>query len=174
MLSPASEADVDFIVDIKTDTSLWPFEDDTPSDKDAVRKEVIDRLDGRWYRQYLILLNTNQRTPIGAFHAHWYVKERESWELGYCIFPEYRGQGFCFEAAQSVLQYAFEEWGAHKVVAMCNEYNIPSYKLLERLGMIREGVFREELPWQDKWVNQYFYCILEREYRNSNKRLKLC
>ncbi|MDZ4121629.1 MAG: hypothetical protein U1C33_04370, partial [Candidatus Cloacimonadaceae bacterium] len=84
ILAPATKEDIDFIVDLKTDISLWPYEDDVTVDKDAVRKSVIERLDGRWYKQYLIRLNNDQRTPIGAVHAHWYVKERESWELGYC------------------------------------------------------------------------------------------
>ncbi len=169
VLSPATEDDIDSIVDIKTDINLWLYEDDIPADKDAVRKNVTDRLDGRWYKQYLIRLNDDQRTLIGAVHAHWYVKERESWEIGYCIFPEYREQGYAIEATRLILKYAFEEWQAHKVVAMCNEYNVPSYKVLEKLGMTKEGVFREELPWQDKWVNQYFYCILDSEYQERNK-----
>jgi RimJ/RimL family protein N-acetyltransferase len=165
VLTPAKEEDIDFIVDVKTDITLWPYEDDIATDKDAVRKNVIERLDGRWYKQYLIRLNTDQRTPIGAVHAHWYVKERESWELGYCVFSEYRRQGYSTEATQIILKYAFEEWHAHKVVAMCNEHNVPSYKVLEKLGMTREGIFREELFWQGKWVDQYFYCILDREFR---------
>lgn len=164
ILTPATEEDVEFIVDLKTDISLWLYEDDVTTNKEAVRKNVIERLDGRWYKQYLIRLNTDQRTPIGAIHAHWYVKERESWELGYCVFPEYRKQGYSTEAAQLILKYAFDEWHAHRVVAMCNEHNAPSYRVLEKLGMTREGIFREELPWQGKWVDQYFYSILEREF----------
>ncbi|MBP2112022.1 RimJ/RimL family protein N-acetyltransferase [Paenibacillus silagei] len=31
--------------------------------------------------------------------------------------------------------------------------------------MVREGVFREEIHWNHQWVNQYFYAILDREYR---------
>jgi RimJ/RimL family protein N-acetyltransferase len=165
VLSPATEQDIDFIVDIKTDITLWPYEDDVSSDKEAVRKEVISRIDGRWYKQYIICLNSENKTPIGAIHIHWYVIERGSWELGYCIFPEYRRQGYGTEAAQLILKYAFDDWHAHKVLAMCNAQNIPSQKVLEKLGMTKEGIFREELPWQDKWVDQYFYSILEREFK---------
>jgi len=98
----------------------------------------------------------------------WPFEDSISSEIGYCIFPEYRGHGYCVEAAKIALKYAFEEWNAHKVVAMCNEYNIASYKVMERIGMVREGVFREELPWQCKWVNQFFYCILDSDYREVN------
>lgn len=173
VLTPATEKDIDFLVDVKTDISLWPYEDDTPTDKDAVRKNVTDRLDGRWYRQYIIRLTSDQSKSIGAIHAHWYVRERGSWELGYCIFPQYRGLGYATEAAQVILQYAFNDWHAHKVLAMCNAYNTPSFRVLEKLGMTREGIFREELPWQGIWADQYFYSILEDEYQNhaTNRRI---
>lgn len=166
-LSPATFDDVEFIVDIKTSESLWYFEDHIPSDKEAVRKNVIERFNSDWYKEYIIRLDDPERTPIGELHIHWYTKERESWELGYCIFPDYRGQGYCVEAATIALKYAFEDWNAHKVVAMCNEFNIASSKVMERLGMVREGVFREELPWQDKWVDQFFYSILDSDYRKA-------
>lgn len=169
ILSPATLDDVEFIVDIKTCESLWPFEDHIPSDKEAVRKSVLERINSDWYKEYIIKLDDPERTPIGELHIHWYTKERESWEIGYCIFPEYRKQGYCVEAAKIALNYAFEDWNAHKVVAMCNEFNIASSKVLEGLGMVREGIFREELPWQGKWVNQFFYCLLESDYRKMKE-----
>ncbi|NQX49360.1 GNAT family N-acetyltransferase [Paenibacillus tritici] len=164
-LSPATLDDVDYIVDITTSPSLWPFEEIIPTDKEAVKKEVAEKINSDWHKQYVIRLNDPENTPIGELSIHWYVQERDSWELGYSLFPEYRGQGYCTEAAQIALKFAFEEWKAHRVVAMCNEFNTASSRVLDRLGMVREGVFREELFWQDKWVNQYFYAILDREYR---------
>jgi RimJ/RimL family protein N-acetyltransferase len=166
-LYPATIEDVDFIVDVKTDTSLWSYEDSISTDKDAVRKNVVEKINSDWYKQYTIRLNNPQRTPIGELHIHWYVRERRSWEVGYCILSEYQGKGYCTEATKLAMKYAFEDWNAHKVVAMCNEYNFASYKIMEKLGMTREGIFREELPWQGKWVNQLFYCILDSEYQKN-------
>ncbi|MEK4517285.1 GNAT family protein [Paenibacillus sp. FSL H8-0122] len=164
-LSPVTRDDIDFITDLEMSASLWPFEDMLPTDKDAVRKTVTERIHSDWHRQFLIRLASPEATLVGELSIHWYVKERESWELGYSLFPEYRGQGYCTEAAQLALKLAFEEWKAHRVVAMCNEYNTSSIKVLDRLGMVREGVFREEIHWNNQWVNQYFYAILDREYR---------
>lgn len=166
ILSLATLEDVDFLVDEKTNASLWSYEENIPTDKEAVRKTVIERINSDWYKQYIVRLNNSEKTPIGALQIHWYIKDRGSWEIGYCIFPEYRGQGYCAEASKLALKYAFEDWKAHKVVAMCNEYNTASSRVMEKIGMTREGVFREELPWQGKWVNQLYYCILESEYRH--------
>ena len=66
-------------------------------------------------------------------------------------------------AAKIALSHAFKDWGAHKVVALVAEINSPSIRVLEKLGMTREAVFREELPWDSGWINQYQYSILEHE-----------
>jgi RimJ/RimL family protein N-acetyltransferase len=166
-LSLIKEEDIDFIVDIKTNAFLWSYETDISTDKEAIRKTVLKRMEGNWYKQYLIQLNNDQKTSIGELHIHWYVEERKSWEMGYCILPEYRGYGYCTEATKIILSYAFNEWDAHKVIGMCNEFNVQSQKVMEKVGMVKEGIFREELPCEGKWVNQYFYCILEHEYNKQ-------
>ena len=65
------------------------------------------------------------------------------------------------------MQFAFVALKAHKVVAMCNENNVSSYKVLEKVGMVREGVFRQEYLLNGEWVNQLFYCILEKDYNQT-------
>lgn len=40
-----------------------------------------------------------------------------------------------------------------------------SYKVMEKVGMVREGTFREEFYWQGRWVNQLFYSLLDSEYQ---------
>lgn len=164
-VTPVTEEDIEFIVDLETNASLWPYEDRIPTDKAAVRKEVTERIGSDWHKQYLIRLNAPEATIIGELTTHWYVHERDSWELGFCLFPKYRGQGYCGEVARMALKVAFEEWKAHRVIAMCNSFNTASAKVLEGLGMVREGIFREELNWNGQWVDQYFYAILEREYQ---------
>lgn len=166
-LTLATFDDVELITDIKSDTALWQYENDISTDKEAVRKTVIERINSDWYKQYILRLNSEEGTPVGEAHIHWYDKSRGSWEIGYCVFNEYRGRGYCTNAARLLLGYAFKDFKAHKVVAMCNEYNEASYRVMEKIGMQREGVFREELFWHGKWVNQFFYSILESEYEQN-------
>jgi len=64
-LHPATINDTDFIVDIKSNPDLWQFEDDIETDKDKVKKAVVDKINGDWYKQYIIQLNNDKKTPIG-------------------------------------------------------------------------------------------------------------
>ncbi|OWA34965.1 hypothetical protein B9G55_14595 [Saccharibacillus sp. O16] len=63
-----------------------------------------------------------------------------------------------------LLGFAFESLGAHKVVGMCHCENAASSRLMESAGMVREGVFKEELWMDGSWHDQYFYSILEQEF----------
>jgi len=164
------EQDIERLARIKTDRDLWEYEDDIPTDLTEVEDTIRRRMAGTSYRQYLICLLDADRTVIGELHIHWYVKERQSWELGYALFPAYRRKGYCIEAVRIALEYAFTQWGAHKVVAMVNSFNADSSKVLDRVGMKREGVFRRELPWRGQWADQWFYSLLEEEYHPIRSR----
>ncbi|MFD1908279.1 GNAT family N-acetyltransferase [Paenibacillus rhizoplanae] len=84
-LSPVTPDDIDFITDLESNASLWPFEDMLPTDKEAVRKTVAERIHSDWHRQFLIRLATPEATPVGEVHIHWYIKRAR--ELGAGLQP---------------------------------------------------------------------------------------
>lgn len=96
--------------------------------------------------------------------------EFDTWELGYVFNASYQGKGYATEAARALLTKAFKDWGARRVVAMCSPLNTPSWRLLERLGMRREGTLLENVYFKcDKdgqpiWLDTYEYAILKREW----------
>lgn len=71
-----------------------------------------------------------------------YVDEA-SRNLGYCLHTHWHGRGYASEAARRIIRYAREELGLEKLVTGTAEENLPSVRLLERLGFTRlcEGSF---------------------------------
>ena len=63
-------------------------------------------------------------------------------DLGYALLPEYWGQGYAFEAASAILQYARAHLGYHRVAAIVNDDNEPSIRLLGKLGFKHERMIR--------------------------------
>lgn len=166
-LIPALPEDMEAIVAMKTDPALWEYEYDFTDDKAAIRESMAERLKSDWYHQFFIVRNDSRETRVGQLHIHLFEDDRASWEVGYCILPEFRRNGYCVEAVKTAFDYAFTKWGAHKVVAFCNGHNVGSYKVMDRAGMKRDAVLREELPWRQSWSDQYVYSILDHEYRNG-------
>lgn len=87
------------------------------------------------------------------------------WEIGWALHSAWWGQGIAAEAAHRVLEFAFADLGAHRVTAFSHAGNLASLRVMEKLGMQREGLLRETRHWQGGWVDEVVYAILEREYR---------
>jgi len=66
-------------------------------------------------------------------------------EVGWLIREDRWRSGYAHEAMRAVLDWAFGKVDAPHVVAITNPPNIGSWKLMEKLGMIR----REDLDFQD-------------------------
>lgn len=78
-------------------------------------------------------------------------------EIWYKIFPGYWRQGFATEALTQLLKFSFADLGLHRIEAGCAVENIASIKVLEKVGMTREG----------KWTDNFFYAILDTDFYNS-------
>jgi [ribosomal protein S5]-alanine N-acetyltransferase len=64
-------------------------------------------------------------------------------EIGYELAPEYWGQGFMTEALLPILQFGFAAMGLHSIEAQIHPANGGSRRVLEKLGFVQEGYFRE-------------------------------
>lgn len=97
----------------------------------------------------------------------------DTYELGYVFNKAYQGKGYAFESAAALLDYAFNELGARRIVAMCNPLNTASWKLLERLKMRREGhliqniYFKRDKNGEPIWQDTYEYAILRDEWQKN-------
>jgi ribosomal-protein-alanine N-acetyltransferase len=85
-------------------------------------------------------------------------------EVWYKIHPAFWRQGFTTEALQALLHFGFSTLGLHRIEAGCAVENIASIKVLEKVGMTKEGGKRKVLPIRGEWVDNYFYSILETEF----------
>lgn len=85
--------------------------------------------------------------------------------IGYEIAPAHWGRGYATEAAREILRFGFDELGAHRVWAECLAVNTGSARVLEKLGMRREGELRQKELVQGRRQDQWIYALLEAEWR---------
>ncbi|PRI12336.1 GNAT family N-acetyltransferase [Leucobacter massiliensis] len=87
-------------------------------------------------------------------------------ELGWAFAPSAAGQGFATEAVEALLRLCFEELGLRRVEAGAFAANEPSWRLMERVGMRREGyAVRDSLHRELGWVDGVLYALLAEEWR---------
>ena len=95
-------------------------------------------------------------------------RDFEAKEIGYIVNKRYQRQGYAAEALSAVIEQAFRE-GAHRVYAECDPRNVPSWKLLEKVGLRREAHFRQNIWFRRDengnpiWKDTLVYTILEND-----------
>ncbi|SMH29149.1 aminoglycoside 6'-N-acetyltransferase [Rathayibacter oskolensis] len=84
-------------------------------------------------------------------------------EIGWVLHPEAQGLGFATEGARALLSLAFDELGAHRIVAQLDDRNTASARLCERLGMRLEAHHLEDEHSKGEWTSTLVYALLARE-----------
>ena len=64
----------------------------------------------------------------------------------------------------AILNFSFVDLNLHRITAGVATENEASIRLLERIGMTKEGKHRKILPIRGEWWDNYHYAILEEEY----------
>lgn len=86
-------------------------------------------------------------------------------EVGYLLGPEFRGQGFAYEAMSLLLKILFVDLKLNKVYAQTGEFNAASTSLLERLGFKLDGRLRQHHELDGILRDDLLFSLLAEEYR---------
>ena len=98
---------------------------------------------------------------IGLFGLNLGRKIYKSGEVWYKLYPNFWGKGFATESLNCMLSFCFKDLKLHRIEAGCAVDNIASYKVMEKVGMIKEGRCRKVLPLENGWSDTFEYAILD-------------
>lgn len=141
------------------------FEPYKPFSEEESKREAIRRTTD--FRFWAVCLRENNKLIGNIYFAE---QDFDTWEIGYVFNLKYSGNGYATESCRAIMNYAFKELNARRVVAMCDPKNESSWRLLERLNMRREGHLKENIYFfKDEnnspiWKDTYEYGILEKEW----------
>lgn len=85
-------------------------------------------------------------------------------EVWFKIHKDYWNKGYTTEALKKILEFGFCHLNLHRIEAGCAVENIASARVIEKAGMVREGLCRKDLPIRGVWKDSYSYAILEEEF----------
>jgi len=86
-------------------------------------------------------------------------------EIFYKLLPDFWGKGYATEVSRKIIETGFENFKLHRITAELAIENIKSKRVLEKSGMVKEGLLRKILPIRGEWLDSYLYSIIEDEYR---------
>lgn len=99
---------------------------------------------------------------VGYYLAHPVLEYVDVWYL--LGEPSARGQGLGSEAVALLVTHVFATTSSARVGATCDVENIPSTRLLEKIGMRREGTMRSALYHHARWHDVYLYGVTRAEW----------
>jgi aminoglycoside 6'-N-acetyltransferase len=123
---------------------------------------------GDWLQLALELKETG--THIGDIAFGVKQEDIHQCSVGFSIASAYQKKGYATEALTALLDYLFEDVDMHRVVADCDTENVGSWKTMEKLGFRREAHFVESLLIGKEYTSEYYYGLLQREWRARNQK----
>lgn len=107
---------------------------------DAFLKSNRDELHRRGYGKYAVEEKASGRFLgyVGLAEPNFVAKFTPAIEIGWRLSRESWGQGYATEAAAAVRDYAFSDIGLAEIVSFTTEWNQPSRRVMEKIGMIRD------------------------------------
>ncbi|GAB6931119.1 GNAT family N-acetyltransferase [Paenibacillus sp. JCM 10914] len=84
----------------------------------------------------------------------------ENGEIAYWIGEEYWGKGYATEASKAMIDFAFQVKNFHKVYARHFASNPASGKVIQKIGMIQEGILLDHVKKDNQFEDLVYYGIL--------------
>ena len=150
-------------------------------DLEAAKTAVLERAGDPQYTFAITLKETGR--VIGEIGAHPESSQpdqaenyaKDTFSPYWMLNSAYQGQGYAYEAACAFFHYLFQQKNARRIYAYAEDYNLPSQHLCEKLGMRREGLFREFVTFVNGadgypiYENTLQYAILKKEWEAQER-----
>lgn len=171
VLREFGEDDLAALVDMESDPAMFQYEPGPltrEQTQERLRKAQLETLDEprRHFRLAVTLAGQDELVGRISLHLNW--AEIREWEIGWSIRRAFWGCGYATEAATAMLDFAFGELNAHRVLAICHAGNAASIRVMQKLGMRADGRLRETRWLHGQWHDELVYSVLEREWQSGS------
>lgn len=106
---------------------------------------------------------------VGVVGFHRIDWTNRNTSLGYWLAASAQGRGTMTTVVRAVLDYAFGEWGLHRVEIDCAPENRRSRAIPERLGFREEGLLREAELVGGRYLDSVVYGMLAEEWGDRDE-----
>ncbi len=170
ILRDFQQNDLANLKELESMPETYYFESSQPTIEQITKKlqqtqeEAVHSPRTRFHLAMTIQLMDQVRGRVSLMLINETIRE---WEIGWAIHPAEWGKGFATEAAHRMLEFAFSDLQAHRVVAFSHAENTASIQVMKKLNMRQEGLLRETRLWKNGWSDEVVYSILDREWKDS-------
>ncbi len=167
LLRPLRLSDIDDVYQYAKDPE-WALYFSVPQPYSYAHAEefVAGRFIAPWSRNptWAIVL---ERTVIGGINLYDLSPAHFTAGLGYAIARAHWSKGLATEAVTAVLAAAFKDVSLRRIWAMADVRNIASQRVMQKVGMVLEGVLRQERLQRGEPIDMALYAILREDWEKE-------
>jgi RimJ/RimL family protein N-acetyltransferase len=167
VIRPFKEQDFMALFEYLSNPIIYRFEPGEPVSLEKAREIALERSQNNDF--WAVILKSTNELIGHLYFDQIEPKEFLTWELGFIFNPAFQNNGYATEASFALIRYGFDHLGIHRVIANCNPENVASWRVLEKVGMKREGYrrknafFRRDNNGSPLWTDTYEYAILKED-----------
>ncbi len=148
------EKDLEIMYEYRNHKLCSRYQRDQTKDKEGLKKLIANRKEGKIsLEEAFILAIALKETDEMAGEVVVMPKENKI-SMGYTVSHRHHRKGFAFEMLSALTDLLHEKYPSHKFICLVDPENIPSIKLLKKLGYEAVG-YEEKINSEvyGKWVN---------------------
>ncbi len=168
LLREYCDEDIDVLHGFRIDPDISPYMQwGNDLSLEASRKLLQELLDDRAAKEqslyHFLIVPRETCSPIGEVGLNVAVRNPHGGigSIGYFLQKAHREHGLATEAVRRVIEFGLGELGLHKISASTELRNTRSIRLLDRIGMKREAILRQESFVGNRWEDIALYAILK-------------
>ncbi len=137
--------DAGFLIEVFNDPAFVRFVGDrnirtVDQARDFIEKGPFESYRRHGFGHYVVIRKSDRR----AVGICGFVKRDalDDADIGFSLLPEFRAQGYAFEAASALMAYGVDTLGLQRILAIASPDNSPSIRLLGKLGLAFERMVK--------------------------------
>lgn len=156
---------------LKSCEPVWQYSTCTPLTEEQ-SGEALEKLIGI-FNQGLPVFSKLLLTETGEYIGEAGIVARNSEAgrcvVGYNLLPEFWGKGYATEITRSLVRYAFETLRVERVEALAQKENAASCRVLEKSGLLLEGVLRHYAKIRGEYADICLYGMIAGDFFGASQ-----
>ena len=108
---------------------------------------------------------------VGNVNLHSIDRKNGTFSISFYFLKKERKKGYAINAVALIVYYAFNELRLNKLNVCVNDGNEASAKLVERIGCQKEGIWKENVYYDGKYVDVNLYGMTGKQFNAFLKGL---
>ena len=160
------------LLELISDEEFFRYQDGVPLDEDGVlhwlESDAHVKLTTPDQTFYLGIQAQGDGKLIGYISLNFTDHQRLQVTFSIGLNRSFQRKGLALEAVEALLGFCFEGLKLHRVAGWCDSRNTAACRLLEKVGLRREGEFLKNRSVHGEWTNTLWFAALDEDYLQAD------